>query len=44
MSLKLVFMGTPEFAVPILKTLHESDHELLSVYTNHQRKVIEVKK
>jgi len=38
MSLKLVFMGTPEFAVPILKTLHESDHELLSVYTQPPKK------
>ena len=38
MSLKLVFMGTPDFAVPILKTLHESDHELLSVYTQPPKK------
>ena len=26
-------MGTPEFAVPILKAIHLSDHEVLEVYT-----------
>ena len=26
-------MGTPEFAVPILKSIHESEHEILCVYT-----------
>ncbi len=33
MGLKLIFMGTPEFAVPILKSIHESEHEILCVYT-----------
>ena len=26
-------MGTPDFAVPILKSIHESEHEILEVYT-----------
>ena len=26
-------MGTPNFAVPILKAIHESDHKILEVYT-----------
>ena len=33
MALKLIFMGTPEFAVPILKTIHNSEHKILCVYT-----------
>ena len=33
MALKIIFMGTPEFAVPILKAIYESDHEILEVYT-----------
>ena len=38
MSLKLIFMGTPEFAVPILKSIHKSDHEVLCVYTQPPKK------
>ena len=33
MALKIIFMGTPDFAVPILKSIHESEHEILEVYT-----------
>ena len=33
MALKIIFMGTPDFAVPILKAIHFSDHEILEVYT-----------
>lgn len=33
MALKIIFMGTPDFAVPILKAIHESDHTILEVYT-----------
>jgi methionyl-tRNA formyltransferase len=33
MSLKILFMGTPEFSVPILKSIYESKHKLLAVYT-----------
>ena len=40
MSFKIIFMGTPEFAVPTLKSLYESKHEILCVYTkNHQQKI-----
>ncbi len=38
MSLRLVFMGTPDFAVPILKTLYQSGHKLLCVYTQPPKK------
>ena len=33
MALKIIFMGTPNFAVPILKAIHESDNKILEVYT-----------
>ena len=33
MAMKIIFMGTPYFAVPILKAIHESDHKILEVYT-----------
>ena len=38
MPLKLIFMGTPEFAVPILNSLHQSKHSVLSVYTQGPKK------
>lgn len=31
--MRIVFMGTPDFAVPILKALIESRHEVAAVYT-----------
>ena len=33
MSLKIVFMGTPEFSVPILESLAGSDHKISVVYS-----------
>ena len=33
MSLKIVFMGTPEFAVPCLELLKKSGHEIQCVYS-----------
>ena len=33
MALKIIFMGTPNFAVPILKSVNESKHKILKVYT-----------
>ena len=44
MGLKLIFMGTPEFAVPILKSIHGSKHEILCVYTQPPKKKTEGKK
>lgn len=38
MALKLIFMGTPEFAVPILDSIKKSNHNLLAVYTQHPKK------
>ena len=31
--MKIVFMGTPDFAVPCLKWLAESGHEIAAVFT-----------
>ena len=33
MALNIIFMGTPEFAVPILDTINNSKHKVLGVYT-----------
>ncbi|MDP4824194.1 MAG: methionyl-tRNA formyltransferase, partial [Aestuariivirgaceae bacterium] len=33
MSLKLIFMGTPAFAVPVLQSLHEAGHTMARVYS-----------
>jgi methionyl-tRNA formyltransferase len=33
LALRLVFMGTPEFAVPTLRALAESGHKIVGVYT-----------
>ena len=38
MALKIIFMGTPEFSVPILKSINESDHKVLEVYTQPPKK------
>src|SRR5688572_1807873 len=36
--MRLVFMGTPEFAVPTLDGLIEAGHEMLAVYTQPPRR------
>ena len=36
--MNIFFMGTPEFAVPILKAVHNSKHDVLSVYTQPPKK------
>jgi methionyl-tRNA formyltransferase len=33
MSLRLIFMGTPDFAVPTLHALRDGGHEIVAVYT-----------
>jgi methionyl-tRNA formyltransferase len=35
--MKLVFAGTPEFAVPALEALHAAGHEIAAVYTQPDR-------
>jgi methionyl-tRNA formyltransferase len=37
--MKLIFMGTPEFAVPSLRNLIEAGHEILAVFTQPDRPV-----
>ncbi len=38
MSFKILFMGTPEFAVPALKAINDTNHEILEVYTQPPKK------
>ena len=38
MSLKIVFMGTPEFSVPTLESLVNSHHKILAVYSQPANK------
>ncbi|MEA2896726.1 MAG: methionyl-tRNA formyltransferase [Bradyrhizobium sp.] len=37
MSLRLIFMGTPEFAVPTLRALYEAGHQIVAVYTREAK-------
>ncbi len=37
-TLRIVYLGSPPFAVPTLKALHESDHEVVGVVTAPDRK------
>ena len=38
MALNIIFMGTPEFAVPILESIYRSEHNILAVYTQPPKK------
>ena len=38
MSLKIIFMGTPEFAVPALKELIKEGFDIIHVYTQPPKK------
>ena len=35
--MRIIFMGTPEFAVPALRALHAAGHEVVCVYTQPPR-------
>lgn len=37
MSLRIIFMGTPDFAVATLKALHAAGHEIVAVYSQPPR-------
>jgi len=37
MSLRIIFMGTPDFSVPVLNALHAAGHEILAVYSQPPR-------
>ncbi|HYJ59479.1 MAG TPA: methionyl-tRNA formyltransferase [Methyloceanibacter sp.] len=37
MSMRIIFMGTPDFAVPALRAIRESGHEIAAVYTQPPR-------
>lgn len=37
-SLRIAFMGTPDFAVPALRVLHEAGHEIVAVYSQPPRR------
>ncbi|MEC5323281.1 MULTISPECIES: methionyl-tRNA formyltransferase [unclassified Aurantimonas] len=38
MTLRVVFMGTPAFAVPTLRAIHAAEHDIAAVYTQPPRK------
>ena len=38
MALKIIFMGTPDFAVTILKEVYESKNKILEIYTQPPKK------
>jgi len=38
MSDKIIFMGTPTFSVPILKSLYNSNYEIVAAYTQSPKK------
>ena len=38
MTKNIVFMGTPEFSVPCLETLIQSEYDVVAVYTQPDRK------
>jgi methionyl-tRNA formyltransferase len=38
MEIRIIFMGTPEFAVPSLEALIHSDYQLVAVYTQPDRR------
>lgn len=37
MALRIIFMGTPDFSVPVLKSLHAAGHEIVAVYSQPPR-------
>ena len=39
MSFKILFMGTPDFAVPILEAINNSDNKILEIYTQPAKKM-----
>ena len=38
MSLKVIFMGTPEFSLPALKELIKNNFNILTIYTQSPKK------
>ena len=38
MSYKILFMGTPNFAIPVLKSIFNSQHKILEIYSQPPRK------
>jgi methionyl-tRNA formyltransferase len=37
MALRIIFMGTPDFSVPVLKALAQAGHEIVAVYSQPPR-------
>jgi methionyl-tRNA formyltransferase len=37
MPLRIIFMGTPDFSVAVLKALHDAGHEIVAVYSQPPR-------
>ena len=37
MALRIIFMGTPDFSVPVLRALHDAGHDIVAVYSQPPR-------
>ncbi len=37
MPLRIIFMGTPDFSVPVLRAMHAAGHEIVAVYSQPPR-------
>jgi methionyl-tRNA formyltransferase len=37
MSLRVIFMGTPDFSVPVLEAVHSAGHDIVAVYSQPPR-------
>ncbi|MBX9455432.1 MAG: methionyl-tRNA formyltransferase [Rhizobium sp.] len=37
MTLRIIFMGTPDFSVPVLKALHAAGHDIVAAYSQPPR-------
>ena len=37
MTLRIIFMGTPDFSVPVLDALHDAGHDIVAVYSQPPR-------
>ena len=37
--MRIIFMGTPEFAVPVLDALANSEHEIVAVISQPDREI-----
>jgi methionyl-tRNA formyltransferase len=42
--MRIIFMGTPDFSVPVLQALVDAGHNVVAVYSSHPVQLAVVKK